>query len=66
MAPFAHLHVHSCFSFHDGADTPAALVARLPPGSLRVLCLPANGGADALAAIMLGQVLEGEGVEVEA
>ena len=28
MAPFAHLHVHSCFSFHDGADDPAALVAR--------------------------------------
>ena len=28
MAPFVHLHVHSCFSFHDGADTPAALVER--------------------------------------
>jgi len=37
MAPFSHLHVHSCFSFHDGTDTPAALVeqaASLGFGSL--------------------------------
>ena len=47
------------------APEPAVLVARLAPGSLRVLCLPAKGSADALAAAMLGQVLAGEGVEIE-
>lgn len=35
------------------------------PDSLRVLCLPARGKADALAAVMLRQVLEREGVQVE-
>jgi predicted PurR-regulated permease PerM len=33
--------------------------------SLRVLCLPAHGTADALAATMLRQVLERDGVQVE-
>jgi predicted PurR-regulated permease PerM len=33
--------------------------------SLRVLCLPARGSADALAANMLRQVLERDGVQVE-
>jgi predicted PurR-regulated permease PerM len=33
--------------------------------SLRVLCLPARGSADALAASMLRQVLERDGVQVE-
>jgi DNA-directed DNA polymerase III PolC len=44
MAPFAHLHVHSCYSFHDGADTPAALVARAAELGYSALALTdANG-----------------------
>jgi hypothetical protein len=45
------------------APDPAADAARPSAGPLRVLCLPASGAADALAAAMLAQVLEGEGVE---
>ncbi len=44
-------------------DAAAAAPARRDP--LRVLCLPAEGRADSLAAAMLRQVLEGDGVEVE-
>ncbi|HWR98422.1 MAG TPA: PHP domain-containing protein, partial [Candidatus Methanoperedens sp.] len=44
MAPFTHLHVHSCFSFHDGADAPAALVARAAELGYTALALTdANG-----------------------
>jgi len=43
----------------------AANVKRKPSGELRVLCLPAKGGADALAATMLGQVLEERGMQVQ-
>jgi predicted PurR-regulated permease PerM len=45
-----------------GSDSTAAPA---PAVALRVLCLPAQGTADALAAAMLRQVLERDGVEVE-
>jgi error-prone DNA polymerase len=44
MAPFAHLHVHSCFSFHDGADDPAALVARATELGYSALALTDTNG----------------------
>jgi predicted PurR-regulated permease PerM len=43
----------------------AATAGPPPRACLRVLCLPAESAADSLAAAMLGQVLEGDGVEVE-
>ena len=42
---------------------PAMVPTLLDP--VRVLCLPARGTADALAAVMLRQVLERDGVQVE-
>jgi predicted PurR-regulated permease PerM len=47
----------------DVALDPA--VAPVPMGSLRVLCLPARGTADALVAAMLRQVLDRDGVQIE-
>jgi len=44
MAPFTHLHVHSCFSFHDGADAPAALVARAAELGYGALALTDTNG----------------------
>lgn len=51
---------------HSGSEAvtePAATPASA--GSTRVLCLPARGSADALAATMLRQVLERDGMHVE-
>ncbi|MBK7644432.1 MAG: AI-2E family transporter [Planctomycetes bacterium] len=51
---------------HASFASKEASAARPPrTGALRVLCLPARGNADALAACMLRQVLEADGVEVE-
>ena len=45
MPGFTHLHVHSCFSFHDGVDTPAALVERAAElGYCRALALTDTNG----------------------
>ncbi|MHB8834444.1 MAG: DNA polymerase III subunit alpha [Candidatus Methylomirabilia bacterium] len=44
MAPFTHLHVHSCFSFHDGVDTPAALVERAAALGYAALALTDTNG----------------------
>ena len=44
MAPFSHLHVHSCFSFHDGADQPAALVAHAAELGYSALALTDTNG----------------------
>ena len=44
MAAFAHLHVHSCFSFHDGADTLAALVERAAALGYAALALTDTNG----------------------
>jgi predicted PurR-regulated permease PerM len=57
----------------DEASAPRAeldagangIEAPLPRQELRVLCLPARGEADFLAGVMLGQVLERDGIEVE-
>lgn len=50
------------------ASSDAGSVSAEPPPvgrPLRVLCLPARGTTDALAAVMLRQVLERDGIEVE-
>ena len=44
MAAFSHLHVHSCFSFHDGTDTPAALVERAAALGYTALALTDTNG----------------------
>ena len=44
MAPYAHLHVHSCFSFHDGVNTPAALVERAAELGYDALALTDTNG----------------------
>ena len=44
MSSFAHLHVHSCFSFHDGADTPSALVGRARELGYTALALTDSNG----------------------
>src|SRR5512137_727619 len=44
MAPFTHLHVHSCYSFHDGADAPSALVARAAELGCSALALTDTNG----------------------
>lgn len=39
MLPFAHLHVHSCYSFNDGTDTPKELVRRAVELGMQSLAL---------------------------
>ncbi len=60
MAPFAHLHVHSCFSFHDGADTPAALVARAAGLGYGALALTDTNGL--YGAVPFGKAAKAAGI----
>ena len=39
MLDFVHLHVHSCYSFHEGTDSPADLAARAARFGCRALAL---------------------------
>ena len=44
MAGFAHLHAHSCFSFHEGTDSPADLVLKAGQQGFRTLALTDTNG----------------------
>jgi error-prone DNA polymerase len=44
MDDFVHLHVHSCYSFHDGTDRPAELAARAARLGYRALALTDTNG----------------------
>jgi DNA-directed DNA polymerase III PolC len=44
MLDFVHLHVHSCYSFHEGTDFPAALAARAARLGCRALALTDTNG----------------------
>jgi len=44
MLDFVHLHVHSCYSFHEGTDFPADLAARAARLGCRALALTDTNG----------------------
>jgi DNA-directed DNA polymerase III PolC len=60
MHDFVHLHVHSCYSFHEGTDSPADLAARAARLGFRALALTDTNGL--YGAVPFVKAAEEEGI----